>query len=144
MLRGRKVAQKRPTTCWVFQRPTQRGHLPENSYKVWISKALKTLPTAHEKDPNTLEVEPFEPYCLRHTFMAWVVPHLGVLGLARRQGTNRFLTLSVTFIPLRRTSKTGWLEWPRKKGKVRPDRLRSDLESARLHYMVPAGVRDVL
>jgi len=49
---------------------------------VWHSKALDAL----AEIPDAREVKPFEPYCLRNTFLTWVAPYLHVFKLARLVG----------------------------------------------------------
>ena len=107
MLRERHVAQGRPSTGWVFPRPTQCGHLTENTYKIWHAKAFRTLVADYAKDPNTTRIERFEPYCLRHTFLTWLAPHLDVFALARLAGHTSIRTTQRYVHPAEKTLEEG-------------------------------------
>jgi len=107
MLRERHVAQGHPTSGWVFPRPTQCGHLTENTYKIWHAKALKTIATAYAKDPNTMRIERFEPYCLRHTFLTWLASHLDAFALARLAGHTSIRTTQRYVHPAEKTLEDG-------------------------------------
>ena len=56
-LKARYEVQGGPAVGWVFPTGSASGHMQETSAKKWHAKALEVS-----------KVEPFEPYCLRHTF----------------------------------------------------------------------------
>lgn len=56
VLKARHAAQCNPAEGWVFPTGSASGHLEESSGKIQHAKALKDS-----------KVNPFEPYCLRHT-----------------------------------------------------------------------------
>ncbi len=58
MLKARFEAQGRPAEGWVFPAPTISGHIEESSIRKQHLKAIKDA-----------ELEHFELYCFRHTFL---------------------------------------------------------------------------
>jgi integrase len=78
LLRERHVAQGQPKSGWVFPRPSQSGHLTENTYKLWHAKALTALATANAKDTNAKKIDP-----LRAILSAAYISDLG--GAAPRR-----------------------------------------------------------
>jgi integrase len=81
MLRKRHAVQGQPERGWVFPRATKSGHLTVDTYKDWHATAL-----------TKSKIEPFEPYCLRHTFLTWMAPHLDSFALARLAGHSSIRT----------------------------------------------------
>jgi integrase len=65
-LKARQKAQGSPSVGWIFPADTKSGHLEGGSAKNQHALALRTINTAAKKN-NTPELEPFPPYCLRHT-----------------------------------------------------------------------------
>jgi integrase len=85
-LKARHDSQGSPAEGWVFPTGSVSGHMEESSAKKWHAKALTTLEDARKKKPDTLEVKPFEPYCLRHTALTWLAPNCDAFTLARIAG----------------------------------------------------------
>ena len=81
-LKARHEAQGMPSAGWVFPTGSASGHMEETSAKKWHAKALEVS-----------KVEPFEPYCLRHTFGTRMAPRCDVFALARIMGHSK---ISVT------------------------------------------------
>lgn len=75
MLKARHESQRFPIAGWVFPTGSASGHMEEDSYKEWHAKALERS-----------KVAPFEPYCLRHTFLTWIAPYVDTWTLARLAG----------------------------------------------------------
>jgi integrase len=75
MLKARYEAAGCPAEGWLFPTGSACGHMTEDSYKEWHAKALKDS-----------QVISFEPYCLRHTFLTWLAPHVDTWTLARIAG----------------------------------------------------------
>ena len=68
MMKARQAAQGCPSEGWVFPTGAVCGHLEQGTAKTQHARALATLAKAHTDKPEECpEVEPFEPYCLRHT-----------------------------------------------------------------------------
>lgn len=107
MLRKRHDAQGCPREGWVFPRATRSGHLTEDTYKIWHAATLKTLASAHEKNPELVEVRPFAPYSLRHTFLTWMAPHIDVFALARLAGHSSIRTTQRYVHPSEKTLEEG-------------------------------------
>lgn len=107
MLRERHAAQGHPATGWVFPRPTRCGHATEDSYKGWHASALVAIAKAHSENPNVPKLQPFEPYCLRHTFLTWLAPHLDVFALARLAGHTSIRTTQRYVHPAEKTLEDG-------------------------------------
>ncbi len=59
MLTLRWNAQGRPAEGWIFPSKSRAGHFAQSSAGGQHKRALARLP----------DIEPFEPYCLRHTFL---------------------------------------------------------------------------
>jgi integrase len=106
-LKRRYEAQGCPCTGWVFPRPTKSGHLTEDSYKGWHAEALQKLARAHAEDPSQPEVAPFEPYCLRHTFLTWLAPKIDIFALARLAGHASIRTTQRYVHPAEKTLEDG-------------------------------------
>ncbi len=85
-LKARHDSQGSPAEGWVFPTGSASGHMEESSAKKWHAKALATLGDARKKNPDSLEVKPFEPYCLRHTALTWLAPNCDAFTLARIAG----------------------------------------------------------
>lgn len=74
-LKARHETQGFPREGWVFPTGSRSGHLEESSAKKYHAKALETLAKAHKDNPEEVpEIEPFPPYCLRHTFVTRMAP----------------------------------------------------------------------
>ena len=56
------------------------------SYLGQHRRALRKLSRAHAKDSSVPMVARFEPYCLRHTALAWLSPHTDPFTLAKIAG----------------------------------------------------------
>jgi integrase len=68
MMKARHEAQGCPAKGWVFPTGAACGHLEQGTAKTQHGRALKALAKAHKEKPEeNPEVQPFEPYCLRHT-----------------------------------------------------------------------------
>jgi integrase len=65
-LKARLSAQGSPTTGWVFAADTKSGHLDGGSAKNQHAAALKAV-NVNLKKNETPKLQPFPPYCLRHT-----------------------------------------------------------------------------
>jgi integrase len=72
---ARHGAQGCPIEGWVFPTGSRSGHLEESIAKKYHAKALAVS-----------GVKPFEPYCLRHTALAWLSPRCDASTLARIPG----------------------------------------------------------
>ncbi|MGH9355308.1 MAG: tyrosine-type recombinase/integrase, partial [Terriglobia bacterium] len=92
MLKARREAQGFPLEGWVFPTGSASGHMEEDSYKEWHAKAL-----------TASKVTPFEPYCLRHTFLTWIAPHVDTWTLARIAGHASIRTTQRYIHPQERT-----------------------------------------
>jgi integrase len=66
-LKARQTTQGSPTTGWVFPADTKSGHLDGGSAKNQHGAALKVVNAETKKKNKPPELEPFPPYCLRHT-----------------------------------------------------------------------------
>jgi integrase len=66
--------------------------MEEDSYKEWHSKAL-----------DASKLERFEPYCLRHTFLTWIAPHVDAFTLARIAGHSSIRTTQRYIHPQEKT-----------------------------------------
>jgi integrase len=67
VLKARQNAQKSPTEGWVFPADTKSGHFEGGSAKNQHAAALKAVNEEAAKKNQKLELQPFPPYCLRHT-----------------------------------------------------------------------------
>lgn len=85
-MKARYSAQGRPTKGWVFPTKVRTGHLGWWGYRNRHVKALEKISKAHEADSTVLMVSYFEPYCLRHKALTWLVPHTDVYTLAKIAG----------------------------------------------------------
>lgn len=71
-LKARHEAQGKPADGWVLPAGSRSGHLEQSSAKIQHDRALKRLRKAHEVGPLIPMIDPFEPYCLRHTALTWL------------------------------------------------------------------------
>jgi integrase len=66
-LKSRQEAQGTPTEGWIFPAETKSGHLEGGSAKNQHAAALKAVNEEATKKKRKPELQPFPPYCLRHT-----------------------------------------------------------------------------
>ncbi len=67
LLRDRYEAQGRPSDGWIFPSASRQGHVNHNTTRGQHEKAFAILQRARKLNPALPEIEPFEPYVLRHT-----------------------------------------------------------------------------
>jgi len=66
-LKARLAAQGSPREGWIFPAHTRSGHLLGDSAKNQHAAALKSLNEEARKENRKPDLQPFPPYCLRHT-----------------------------------------------------------------------------
>lgn len=66
-LKARQTAQGSSTEGWIFPADTKSGHLEGGSAKNQHAAALKTVNAEAIEKKRKPELQPFPPYCLRHT-----------------------------------------------------------------------------
>jgi integrase len=67
VLKVRQNAQGSPTEDWIFLAESKSGHLEGGSAKNQHAAALKSVNAEATKKKLKPELQPFPPYCLRHT-----------------------------------------------------------------------------